>query len=485
MISTSEKLISPLPPTSYLYTSYAKFLFMSIIINKQTILKFDVPGPRYTSYPTAPVWNESVNESVYIEKLKAFGRGNKTLSLYIHIPFCQTMCTFCGCNVVIRKQDEKYGDEYLSYLFKEMKLVAGYIGRKMKVKQFHLGGGTPTFLSEAQLERLFRQVQKYFDIDLTGEIAIEIDPRTIDYSKLKKLKDLGFNRISMGVQDFTPEVQQQVNRIQSFEVVKDFYGWCRELKFDSINFDLIYGLPEQTKQSFHDTVSKVIQLRPDRVALYSFAYVPWLKKHQQKIDQKELPVQDQKLDIFLDARDQFLSKGYEAIAMDHFALANDELAKSFKEGKLYRNFMGYTVKPADEYLGLGLTSIGFLENTFAQNYKELPKYYELLSENKLPIERGKELNMDDQIRQWVISQLMCQFNVDKIEFKKRFNQDFDSYFAEEKDHMIKCVKDDLLEVSAQKLQATDLGKIFIRNVCMGFDYYLRAKEAHQKFSRTV
>ncbi len=216
MISTSEKLISPLPPTSYLYTSYAKFLFMSIIINKQTILKFDVPGPRYTSYPTAPVWNESVNESVYIEKLKAFGRGNKTLSLYIHIPFCQTMCTFCGCNVVIRKQDEKYGDEYLSYLFKEMKLVAGYIGRKMKVKQFHLGGGTPTFLSEAQLERLFRQVQKYFDIDLTGEIAIEIDPRTIDYSKLKKLKDLGFNRISMGVQDFTPEVQQQINRIQSF-----------------------------------------------------------------------------------------------------------------------------------------------------------------------------------------------------------------------------------------------------------------------------
>jgi len=407
---------------------------MNTVIDKSTIQKFDIAGPRYTSYPTAPVWSNEVNDQVYIQKLMDFGQSNKTLSLYIHVPFCQTMCTFCGCNVVIRKQDEKYGDEYLKYLFKEIDLVAHYIGNKKQVKQFHWGGGTPTYFSEEQIERLFNKVQENFEIDLNSEIAIEIDPRTINKSKVKKLKALGFNRISMGVQDFDQKVQEAVNRVQPFELVKEFYAWCRQLEFKSVNFDLIYGLPHQTQKSFSDTVEKVIALKPDRIALYSFAYVPWLKKHQNKIDQKALPSNDVKLEIFLKARSQFLDEGYQAIAMDHFALKADELATAFDQGTLYRNFMGYTVKPADEYIGLGLTSISFLENTFIHNQKTLPDYYRLLEENKLPVERGKILSSDDRIRQWTINALMCQFQIDKQVFEGRFHISFDDYYEKEPEH---------------------------------------------------
>jgi len=454
-------------------------------ITKQIILKYDTPGPRYTSYPTAPEWSVDVNAQTYQEKLAAFGQSNKTLSLYIHIPFCQSMCYYCACNVVIRKQEDKYGDEYLEYLFKEIDLVRRFIGKKADVKQFHWGGGTPTYLNKDQIERLFNKVTENFEIDFDGEIAIEIDPRTIDKSKVKKLRKLGFNRVSMGIQDFSPEVQQKVNRVQPFADVKKFYDWCRELKFFSVNFDLIYGLPDQHVKNFSETLDKVITLEPDRIALYSFAYVPWLKKHQQKLEVEELPSNDEKLDIFLKSREQLLDSGYQAIAMDHFALKTDEMAKAFNKGTLYRNFMGYTVKPADEYVGLGLTSIGFLENTFVQNYKTINDYYRLLKEDTLPIERGKVLTCDDQIRQWTINSFMCQFKVNKDEFKKKFAIEFDGYFDVEQPHIKKCIEDGFLATKGPTLAATDLGKIFIRNVCMGFDWYLRQAKAHKKFSRTV
>ena len=458
---------------------------MGIAIDKSTVLKFDVAGPRYTSYPTAPVWSNEVNDRVYIQKLKDFGRSNKTLSLYIHVPFCQTMCSFCGCNVVIRNQDDKFGDEYLEHLFKEIDLVAHYIGNEKSVKQFHWGGGTPTYFSEEQIERLFNKVQEKFKIDLNSEIAIEIDPRTIDKSKIKKLKALGFNRISMGVQDFNHQVQEAVNRVQSFELVKTFYDWCRELEFKSVNFDLIYGLPHQTQASFSDTVAKVIALKPDRIALYSFAYVPWLKKHQNKIDENTLPSNDVKLDIFLKSRSQFLESGYQAIAMDHFALKQDELATAFNQGTLHRNFMGYTVKPADEYIGLGLTSISFLENTFIHNHKALPDYYRLLGENTLPVERGKILSEDDQIRQWTINALMCQFQINKQVFEGRFHVSFDEYYSHEQDHIHQCIEDRLIDIDNEKIKVTELGKIFIRNICMGFDFYLKQKDTAIRFSRTI
>lgn len=461
------------------------FKMLEFNLTKQTILQYDTPGPRYTSYPTAPEWSTDVNATTYQEKLAAFGQGNKTLSLYIHIPFCQSMCYYCACNVVIRKNDAKYGDEYLEYLFKEIDLVHRYIVQRPKVKQFHWGGGTPTFLNENQIQRLFTKVTQNFDLDFNGEIAIEIDPRTIDKEKVKSLRQLGFNRVSMGIQDFDPTVQSRVNRLQPFEMVKEFYDWCRELRFLSINFDLIYGLPQQQVGNFSETLEKVVGLRPDRIALYSFAYVPWLKRHQRKIDIEELPSNNDKLDIFLKSREQLLSSGYQAIAMDHFALKTDEMARAFNEGTLYRNFMGYTLKPADEYLGLGLTAIGFLENTYVQNYKTINDYYRLLKEDTLPVERGKVLSHDDQIRQWVINSLMCRFKVDKSEFKKKFSIEFDGYFDLEQAHITKCLEDGLLSLKGNTLLATDMGRIFIRNVCMGFDGYLRQPKAHKEFSRTV
>ncbi|MBI5150220.1 MAG: oxygen-independent coproporphyrinogen III oxidase [Candidatus Omnitrophica bacterium] len=458
---------------------------MSLTIDRETVAKFDVPGPRYTSYPTAPVWSTDVNAAVYAEKLAAFGRSNKTLSLYIHIPFCQSLCTYCGCNVVIRKQDERFGDEYIEYLFREMELVHRAIGNRPRVRQLHWGGGTPTFLNESQIERLYKGTLKYFDVDPAGEIAIEIDPRTIDKSKVRKLRALGFNRVSMGVQDFSEDVQKEVNRWQPYPIVKEFNDWCRELKFASVNFDLIYGLPRQTPESFSATVEKVVALAPERVALYSFAYVPWLKRHQRKIDESLLPSADAKLDIFLRARERFLESGYQAIAMDHFALADDDLAKAFEAGTLYRNFMGYTVKPADEYIGLGVTSIGFLENTYAQNEKALPAYYAALDAGRLPVERGKVLTDDDRARRWAINSLMCRFRIDKRDFQKEFHADFDRYFQDEQAHIRRCVQDGLLRVENGSLEVCGPGKLFVRNVCMGFDHYLQQKDAPARFSRTV
>ncbi len=458
---------------------------MSILIDRKTIQKFDVPGPRYTSYPTAPVWSDDVPQEAYIERLQQFGRSSKTLSLYIHIPFCRTMCRFCACSVILRPPDEKYGDEYLYHLFTEIDLVRKYIGHNKPVRQFHWGGGTPTFLSEGQIRRLYQHVDERFDIDLESEVAIEIDPRTIDTSKIETLRSLGFNRVSMGVQDFNPRVQEAVNRIQPFEVVEKYNNICRRLKFSSVNFDLIYGLPYQTRESFESTVERVIALRPDRIALYSFAFVPWLKKHQTKIPPESLPTADQKVDIFLRAREQLISAGYQAIAMDHFALTSDELSRSFNQGKLYRNFMGYTVKPADEYIGVGVSSIGFLENAFFQNHKILKNYYEALKNHQLPVERGMVLSQDDQVRQYVITQLMCQFELNYMELENRFGVIFGEYFKEEQGHLQNCQQDALIELTNRGIKVTELGKIFIRNVCMGFDIYLRNRTSNARFSRTV
>jgi len=458
---------------------------MTLTIEKETIRKFDVPGPRYTSYPTAPQWSGEVNESVYIEKLKEFGQTNKTLSLYIHIPFCRSMCTYCACSVVIRPQDEKYGEEYVTHLIKEMDLVAQYMGSKRKIRQLHWGGGTPTYLTESQIEKLFQKTKDAFDIDSSAEMAIEIDPRNVTKEKLRLLRQLGFNRISLGIQDFDITVQKSVNRLQPYETVKSCYDDCRQLGFHSINFDLIYGLPHQTIQTFDETVQKVVEFGPDRIALYSFAYVPWLKKHQSKMNPDELPSHDLKLDIFLHARQKFLQNGYRSIAMDHFAVETDELAKSFDKGTLYRNFMGYTVKPADEYLGLGVTAIGFLQNTFIQNQKILPDYYQSLKNEFLPVERGKILSQHDLIRQWTINSLMCQFQLDKKVFFAKFGFVFDDFFSQEQEHIHYCQEEGLLNLRDDSLTVTELGKIFIRNICMGFDEYLKQQPTYRQFSQTV
>lgn len=454
-------------------------------MDKNTLQKYDVAGPRYTSYPTAPQWSHDVTGEEYALALKAFGQNDKTLSLYIHIPFCEQLCYFCACNKVIRPKDNKVGDEFLNYLFREIDLVAGLIQRRKLIRQLHLGGGTPTYLSEAQIEKLFLKIQSVFDIDLDEEIAIEIDPRTVTQNKLKVLRKLGFNRVSLGVQDFDTKVQDDINRIQPYEQVAQVHQWCRELKFTSINYDLIYGLPYQTRDTFKKTVDLVVGLRPDRIALYSFAYVPWLSKPQNKFNLEAIAMHDEKLDIFIQSRDNLLAHGYQAIAMDHFALTTDAMAQAFNNGALHRNFMGYTLKPADEYVGIGPSAIGFLEKSYFQNSKVLPEYYECITKGRLPVERGKQLNQDDQIRQWVINSLMCQFQIDKQLFFDTFGYEFEDYFLEEGKHIHDCIEDGLIRENPRTIQVTDLGKIFIRNVCMGFDYYLRQKNGHQRFSRTV
>ncbi len=454
-------------------------------MDKNTLQKYDIAGPRYTSYPTAPQWSADVTGEMYASALTRFGQNDKTLSLYIHIPFCEQLCYFCACNKVIRAKDEKVGDEFLDHLFKEIDRVAKLIRQRKLIRQLHLGGGTPTYLSEIQIERLFSKIQSVFDIDPGDEIAIEIDPRTVTQNKLKVLRRLGFNRISMGVQDFDAKVQDDINRIQPYEQVAQVHQWCRELKFESVNYDLIYGLPYQTRDTFKKTVDLVMGLRPDRIALYSFAYVPWLSKPQNKFNLDAIAVHDEKLDIFIQSRENLLAHGYQAIAMDHFALTTDAMARAFNEGSLHRNFMGYTLKPADEYIGVGPSAIGYIENTYFQNTKILPEYYEQTAQGRLPIERGKQLSRDDQIRQWVINSLMCRFKVDKQLFFDTFGYEFEDYFLEEGRHLHDCIEDGLINENSQRIQVTDLGKIFIRNVCMGFDYYLKDKNGQKRFSRTV
>jgi oxygen-independent coproporphyrinogen-3 oxidase len=386
---------------------------------------------------------------------------------------------------VIRAKEEKVGDEFLAYLFKEIDLIAGLLQRRKKVLQLHWGGGTPTFLSEGQIERLFLKIQSVFEIELTGEIGIEIDPRTVTQNKLKVLRRLGFNRISIGVQDFDEKVQDDINRIHPYEQVAEVHQWCRDLKFTSVNYDLVYGLPYQTRHTFKKTVDQVIGLKPDRIALYSFAYLPWMVKPQNKFNIDAIPVHEEKLDIFLDSRENFLNHGYQAIAMDHFALTSDAMAKAFNEGTLSRNFMGYTLKSADEFIGLGPSAISFLEEAYAQNTKILPEYYKEIAQGRLPVERGKLLNEDDRIRQWVINSLMCQFQVDKKSFFDKFGLAFEDYFPQEGEHIRVCTADGLIRDHSQRIEVTDMGKIFIRNICMGFDYYLRQKNGHHQFSRTV
>jgi oxygen-independent coproporphyrinogen-3 oxidase len=345
-------------------------------LTKEIINQFNVPGPRYTSYPTAPEWKEVVSQDDYKNILKTFGSKDKTLSVYVHIPFCQSLCFYCGCNIKINT-NHSVAEPYLKTLYAEIEMTAKTLNSKKKITQFHIGGGTPTFLTPQQLKEMFGVFQKYFEFDLqNGEIAIEVDPRTTTDEHLIMLRSLGFNRISMGLQDFDARVQEAVHRIQSFELVEKLIKRSRELGFLSVNVDLIYGLPHQSIKSFSKTIELVMTLKPDRIALYSYAHLPKLIAHHKLIHEKDLPGADEKLGIFIMATEKLTKDLYLAIAMDHFALKTDEMAKAFQEGNLHRNFMGYTLKPADEYLGFGVSAIGFIENTYIQNIKNIENYAE-------------------------------------------------------------------------------------------------------------
>jgi oxygen-independent coproporphyrinogen III oxidase len=449
--------------------------------------KYDRPGPRYTSYPTAVEFHDRFGDEGYRRRLAlAAQHPDEPLSLYVHLPFCRERCTFCGCMVVITRKPD-VAAKYLAYLEREVDMLADALGPRRRVVQYHWGGGTPTYLTIPQMERLHGVITERFAVDPGAEVAIEVDPRVTSPAQLAALRGLGFNRVSFGVQDFTPEVQAAVGRLQSEPLTRALVEEARRLGFLSINIDLIYGLPLQDVASFGRTVDAVIALEPDRVAAYSYAHVPWIRAHQKRIDAASLPAGEQKLALFAAAMDRFLAAGYQQIGMDHFARPGDDLATAAAGGRLHRNFMGYTTRPAPDMVGLGVSSIGDVAGAFAQNGKKLSSYYDALDAGRFPIEKGYELDDDDHLRRRVITSLMCQSELDIPSTEQHFGIRFREYFARELRELEGgAVADGLLTVDATTLRLTTVGRMLVRNVCMVFDRHLRARsEERPVFSRTV
>jgi len=452
--------------------------------------RYDRPGPRYTSYPTAVEFHEGVNDAEYRRRLTAAdAAADDPLSLYVHLPFCEARCAYCGCNVVITSH-RHVEQRYLDYLDREIDLLAAHLPHRRTVSQMHWGGGTPTYHAPADLARMFQRLTRAFSFTPDAEIGVEIDPRVTSVEQLTTLRGLGFNRLSLGVQDFTPEVQEAVNRVQSYELTRGIIEAGRALGFGSVNIDLIYGLPYQTTDGFQRTLDQVLTLRPDRVAVYSFAFVPWIRAHMKHLPAESLPGADVKLALLAETIDAFVGAGYRQIGMDHFALPDDELARAIDNRSLNRNFMGYTVQSARDMVALGVSGIGDVQGAFIQNTKKLSEYYAALDAGRFPVERGYALDEDDRIRRHVITELMCNAHLDMGDVERRFGIAFSRYFEHE---LAELTKDDspatdgLVQVNDRSIDVTPAGRLFIRNVCMVFDRYLRARTATAQpvFSRTV
>jgi oxygen-independent coproporphyrinogen-3 oxidase len=451
------------------------------------IRRYDRPGPRYTSYPTAVEFSAAFHERAYREQLERAAANDEPLSLYLHLPFCEERCSFCGCSVIITKKRD-VAAHYLDYLHREIAMLAESLSGRRKVVQYHWGGGTPTYLSLDEIAALQSVVQRHFEIQPAAEVAIEVDPRVTSFDQLALLARLGFNRLSFGVQDFAHEVQIAVNRVQSETDTRALFEEGRRLGFQSINLDLIYGLPFQSRASFARTVDSVIGMRPDRVAVYSYAHVPWIRGNQKKIDPKDLPPAEQKVELFVEAMERFLAAGYQQIGMDHFALPDDELARASSAGTLHRNFMGYTTRPAADMVACGVSGIGDVSGAFAQNVKKLSTYYEALDAGRFPIERGYRLDPDDHVRRDVIANLMCNFRVDVAATESRHGINFADYFAREIGELRAGPEaDGFVAVGSDRIDVTGFGRLFVRNVAMVFDRHLREKAKDDKpvFSRTV
>lgn len=435
--------------------------------------KWNQPVPRYTSYPTAPQFI-SLSEKVLLDRLAQFDGTDKPLSLYFHLPFCRRMCLFCACSVVLNRNLEKQS-RYLEHLIREMALVSARFSKKRVVRQLHLGGGTPTSLTIEEFEKLMEAIHRNFQLASSAEISIEVDPRTVygdGGEKLAALKRLGFNRVSFGVQDLDPVVQAAVKRYQSEEMTVTTFHKARELGFDGINIDLIYGLPFQTRKSFARTAEILSSLKPDRIAFYSYAKIPWLKPHQKAIAEESLPSLEEKFGIYVEARELFMQRGYVPIGMDHFSLETDSLLDAYRHKKLTRNFQGYAVQLAEDMLQFGITAIGFLENAFFQNQKEISEYESMIAREKLPVFRGFLLQPEDICRRWVIQSLMCHFELDKRAFETRFGMNFDLYFLQARPALMHLQNEGLLEILEEKLVPTPLGRLFIRLIAASFDAYI-------------
>lgn len=455
--------------------------------NRALVEKYDRPGPRYTSYPTAPHFHTHF----VIDNYKAAAaRSNeapaKDISLYIHIPFCKSLCYYCACNKIITQKTSR-AVEYLDYLKKEIQLQAELFDKNRKVTQLHFGGGTPTYLTGEQLADLMACLGEAFNLDSSDDrqFSMEVDPRTISPEQLKHLRELGFNRLSFGVQDFDPDVQVAVNRVQSDEQVSDLIYAAREYGFRATSVDLIYGLPLQTEESFNTTLDKIIELRPDRISAYSYAHLPHLVRAQRLIRPKDMPPPERKLELLELTIRRLCSAGYAYIGMDHFALPDDELVLARQNGTLQRNFQGYSTHADTDIIGLGSSSIGKIANTYSQNVKELSLYYAALKENRLPLHRGYELSDDDCLRRDVISSLMCHNHISIPEIEQAHGIVFADYFADALEKLKEMVDDGLVEVSSERITLKPQGNLMMRNIAMCFDGYLGSGSQQGRFSRTV
>ena len=449
--------------------------------DQSLINKYNISGPRYTSYPTALSLADGYNQQDMINAIAA--SKSRSLSLYIHIPFCSQLCYYCGCNKVITRHQSK-ADLYLDNLALEIAeqatLFADY-----KVEQLHLGGGTPTFLSAEQMSRLMVLVEQHFNFADDAERGIEIDPRSLADGMLVHLRKLGFNRVSFGIQDFNDDVQLAVNRPQSVQSVKGLISEARELGFKSINADMIYGLPLQTPESFKETIAQLIELNPDRVSVFNYAHLPDRFAAQRKIKDADLPSAGDKLTMFKNTLEQMLAAGYQFIGMDHFALPEDELAVAQREGILHRNFQGYTTQGECDLIGFGVSAISMVGDAYAQNQKELKKYYAQVNELRHALWKGVALDNDDLLRREVIKQLICNFKLDKTQIESEFSVNFNRYFKEDLELLQTFINDELVEVDDKEIRVTLRGRLLIRNICMCFDKYLRAKARQQQFSRVI
>jgi oxygen-independent coproporphyrinogen-3 oxidase len=449
-------------------------------VDPALLARLDVAGPRYTSYPTVPVWSEAFGPRQHAEALtRASHKPQSPLSLYVHVPFCPEMCTYCGCNVIISK-DPKRMERYLAALQAELSIVASLLGARRSLSRLHLGGGTPTSLDAGQLERLWKAITDSFRVLPDAEVAVEVDPVITTSAQIALFGRLGFNRLSLGVQDFDPEVQRAVNRVQTVEQTRAVMDHARAVGFRSVNFDMIYGLPLQTAERWNRTLDQVLALHPDRVATYSFAYVPEAKPHQRKLRLADLPAPPDKLELLRICHERFVGAGYRAIGMDHFALPEDELSRALDARLLWRDFQGYTTQRAADTVAIGVSSISAVGDAFAQNVKSLARHEEAVFAGRLATEQGHRLSEDDKRRRDVITQLMCNFWVD-------LGDSAEERWGAELARLRPLADDGLVTVKGGEIAVTPLGRMFVRNVAMVFDAYLRRDrpEARPTFSRTV
>ena len=456
-------------------------------IDLQLLKKYDRPGPRYTSYPTAPMFSTAFTAEDFRQEICATNppTSRSDISLYFHFPFCDTLCYFCGCTMLVTR-DHKRIDEYIHYVKREIDMVAGMIAQGRKVTQLHWGGGTPTHLTPEQILDIASYIRKSFHLDSSLEMSVEIDPRELTRRHLEALRHAGFNRMSIGVQDFNLRVQEAVNRIQPEEMTRQVFAWANALDFESINVDLLYGLPLQTLRSFEATVMKTLEFKPDRIAVFNYAHVPWLKPHQKLIHGEDLPTPEQKLEILKRTIETLTANGYEYIGMDHFAKPDDELTIAQKEKTLYRNFQGYSTKAGADLYGFGMSSISHFQNIYAQNVKTLPEYYKALDAGNLATHVGYRMTEDDHIRKHVIMRLMCDLELEKGAVEEEFDIDFDEYFDSSLQMLDEFVDDGLVTIALDRIRIVGAGRLLLRNIAMCFDAYLDTSKAKTPmYSRTV